>query len=143
MTKLHRVAGGLFALALVIALPGALAAQETPTSVATAEAQEFLGDWTVSLDSEMGPFSFTVHLTDAEGKVAGRIATEMMGAPESVNAERVVKQGNNLRIDYTAEFDGQPIPISVFIIPAEGGSYRASLDVAGGMFSASGTATRS
>ena len=143
MTTLHRVGGGLLALAMVIAVPAVLAAQQAPASVATADAQEFVGSWAVSLESDMGPFSFTVQLEDDEGTLAGRVISEMMGAPQTVNAHRVAKQGDNLRIEYTMDFDGQPIPISVLIIPADGGAYRASLDVADGMFMASGTASKS
>lgn len=138
-----RLARILFALAIRVGAPSALAAQEAPAFVATAEAREYLGTWVVDLDTEMGPFRFTIQVEDADGSLAGKVLAEVLGTKQELVARRISKRGNDLRVDFTGEYEGVSYPVTIYIIPTEDGAFRSSMNVADGVLYGSGTATKS
>jgi hypothetical protein len=107
------------------------------TPLPTSEAQAFLGNWNVALQTDMGPVDLGIHIRDLEGNVVAE-ASAPQGTETVSDISRVEE---SLVLRYSMNADGQVLPISITLVP-DGEQLRASLDVGGGMFSATGTGTR-
>lgn len=121
------------ALAVVAVQPVDSSAQST---IPTAEAQPFLGQWNLPMQGDQ-PVSFQLDIRDQEGQVAADVSVQ--GSSSKVS--RISKSGENLLLQYDLDIGGQQAPISIRLTPA-GSNLTAVLDVAGGMYTANGTATR-
>lgn len=123
--------------ALAFAAPGALSAQAT--SVPAAEAQEFLGQWSLGLTGAQGEeILLSIDIRDADGQVAAEVAAD--GLAQAVAVESISRSGSSLILSFTPMVQGQPIPVEITLTPA-GGNLDASVVAADGMFAAAGTAT--
>jgi hypothetical protein len=109
-----------------------------PAAISAADAAPFLGDWTLTLESPMGQMIMTASLKSDAGKVTGEVGSEQMG--KSPVAE-MSKQGANLLLHYSFDYQGQMIPAVVTLTPA-GEKVNVNLDIAGGAFVATGTAAK-
>jgi len=124
----------------VMALLGVLAAPSGVTAqsqLPVAEARQFLGTWNLALQTDMGPFEFGLALRDVEGRVAAQVRSEL----GNVEVDTVRRSGDNLVLEYALNAQGQSIPVSMTLRP-DGDAMRATMDFAGGMFTAIGNATR-
>jgi len=123
------------AAALALFAPAASSAQ---SSLDASEAQAFLGNWVVSMDTDFGPFAMDLAITDQSGKVAVQVAAAELGTQEVTN---VAKAGEMLVLAWDADAQGQIVDILLSLTPA-GENLTASFEAAGGQFFAEGTATR-
>ena len=123
-------------LASAVLLPSTASAQ---SQLDTAEAQAFVGSWDLAITSEMGPFNIDLEIADRGGKVAAVMGTPEMGSQEVTD---ITRQGENLLLRYEFNQQGQIIPISLTLTP-QGEALGAAVNVGDGMFTATGTATRS
>jgi len=103
-----------------------------------AQAQEFLGSWNVAIQSEMGAFEMQLAIADQGGKVAATVGMAQMG---NTSVTDITRAGEALVLTYSMDAQGQQIPVVVNLRP-ENQILRLNLNFAGGMFSATGTATR-
>lgn len=124
-------------LAMALLLAGAPTGASAQSALDTAQAESFLGNWTVDFQTDMGPFQFALALRDADGKVAGRMESEL----GSLDITDISRSGERLVMAYTMDAQGQSVPVSLSFQP-NGETMQATMDVAGGMFLATGTATR-
>jgi len=124
----------VMALLAVLAAPSGAAAQ---SQLPTAEAQQFLGSWNLALQTDMGPFEFGLTLRDAGGRVAAQVRSEL----GNVDVNTLRRSGDNLVLEYAMDAQGQSIPVSMTLRP-DGDAMRATMDFAGGLFTANGNATR-
>ncbi len=125
----------ILALLAAFSIPFAASAQ---SQLPTSEAQSFLGSWTLAMQSDMGPVEFGLNLRDADGRVAAQMQSPM----GNVDITNVRRSGDNLVLEYSMDMQGQSLPISLTLRP-DGDATRAAMDFAGGMFTLTGTATRS
>jgi hypothetical protein len=129
----------LYALcaAVLTVLLGPLSAS-AQSQLDTAEAQAFVGQWDLAIQSEMGPFSLDLEIADRGGKV-----TAVLGSPEvgSQEVTDITRAGEGLVLRHEFNQQGQIIPISLTLVP-EGEALDAAVNVGDGMFTATGTATR-
>jgi hypothetical protein len=126
----------LLALALAAGLPGTASAQ---SDLDASAAQAFLGTWSISLESPQGEFVMDLELTDASGKVAASIGSEMTGGMQDVTD--VSLAGADLVLRYEFDAQGQVVPVAMTLAP-NGEALDATMDFADGMFVMYGKATK-
>jgi hypothetical protein len=133
-----QVRGAVLTTALVATalVPFAASAQ---SQLDTAEAEAFVGQWDLAIQSEMGPFSLDLEIADRGGKVAAVLGSPEMGSQEVTD---ITRQGEGLLLRHEFNQQGQIFPLSLILTP-QGEALNAALNVADGMFTATGTATRS
>ena len=133
------IAPRVFAVAtaatLALFAPAASSAQST---LDASEAQAFLGNWVVSMDTDFGPLSLDLALSNQGGKVAAQVVAAELGTQEITN---IAKSGEMLVLSWDADAQGQIVDIVMSLTPA-GENLTASFEAAGGQFFAEGTATR-
>lgn len=105
----------------------------------TSEAQDFLGNWNLQVMSDAGGGAMTLSITDQGGKVAVEMGSPDLGGTQEVTD--VTKQGEALRLAVQLDMQGQTFPI-VMVLNTTDTGISADIDVADGMFVASGTGTR-
>ena len=113
------------------------ARQATPLT--PADAAPFLGEWTLALQGQNGPGTFTVNLKVENEKVAGEVSNEMVPAQAITS---ISKADKSLRLTYSFPWEGNPIEAVITLTPAEEGKTSAQIDFAGGAYTMTGTATK-
>ena len=135
-TNPHRILP-LAALAFValLALPAAAVAQ---SELDASEAQVFLGDWTVPLQTPQGNMEMSLVIEDQDGKVAAQVGVPQQGTQEITDIRRA---GESLVLSYDLDAQGMVMPISLTLRP-DGDNLSTRMDVGGGLFTMDGTAQR-
>ena len=127
-------------LAIVVALcalsGSALRAQTAP--LMTADAGKFMGAWQLTLDSPQGPFVLTMTLTDADGKVACELTSDVMPAQKVTD---ISKAGNDLVLKYQGDFQGQAFAAKITLTPVDD-KLGVMFDVMDGQFTMSGVGAK-
>ena len=114
------------------------AALRGQSTLATAEAEKFMGAWLLTLDSPQGPFAMTMTLTDVEGKVACELTSDIMPAQKVTD---ISKSGNDLVLKYQGDFQGQAFSAKITLTPVED-KLGINFDVMDGQFMMSGVGTK-
>lgn len=136
-TKIGRPGSALAAILLVAGslVPSGASAQASQLDVT--QAQQFLGNWTLTLESEMGPLPLTLNIQDAAGKVAVQFGSEQ----GTQNVENVARTGDALVLNFMADGQGQAIDVLINLV-REGENLRANVSAMAGAFVASGLGTK-
>jgi hypothetical protein len=135
MRALSRVG---FTLAAVTLTVGAFATSSAQAqTIPVAQAQGFMGAWTLAIDAQGQTFEMGLNITDEGGNVAAEVSSEM----GSQKVSKVAREAEKLVLSYSMDAQGQAIPVVITLIPADAG-LNASLDFAAGMFTASGKGTK-
>lgn len=141
-----------FCTALAIAAaPAALIAQQpapavaaaatgaaTPAAVTPADAAPFMGDWTLTLESPMGPSAMAMSVKTDAGKVVASLSSDMMPL---TNITDVTKTGPSLVLSYSFDYEGNAVPVVVTLTP-KADKLDAHLSFAAGAFEMSGTGAK-
>ena len=128
---------------LLIPLMAALAASTVggftvaAQTIPTAEARAFLGTWQMPVDVGQ-PLTLTIEIRDEGGELAASVIG-LAGTPTRVN--RISRSGEQLVLNYSVDVQGQTAPITIRLTP-NGENLSGVLDVAEGVLTADGTATR-
>jgi hypothetical protein len=117
-------------------LSGAALRAQAPLPIA--EAEKFMGAWLLTLDSPQGPFAMTMTLSDAEGKVACELTSDIMPAQKVTD---ISKSGNDLVLKYQGDFQGQAFSAKITLTPVED-KLGINFDVMDGQFMMSGVGTK-
>ncbi len=128
-------------LALVVALCalGGSALRAQPAApLMTADAAKFMGTWLLTLDSPQGPFALTMALTDADGKVACELTSDVMPAQKVTD---ISKAGNDLVLKYQGDFQGQAFAAKITLTPVED-KLGVLFDIMDGQFTMSGVGAK-
>jgi len=104
-----------------------------------AEAQAFLGNWNLSLQTDFGPFDLELKIEDQGGKVAAMVGSEEAGGLQNVT--NITRSGEKLVLTYEIDAQGQITDVVLTLEPDDD-ALSAEFDVAGGTFTASGRATK-
>ncbi len=124
-----------FALAIVaLAFAGVSRAE---AQVPVADAQAFLGAWTVSIDAQGQTLAMSVNITNEGGNVAAEVGSDLGNQKVS----QISKNADKLVLTYSLDAQGQVIPIIMTLAPTDAG-LDATLDIAGGMMTAAGKGTK-
>lgn len=124
-------------LALLV-LPAPLAA--FAQGLSPADAGDFMGVWSVMLDTPQGSFEQTVTIKDEAGKVVAEISNQIQ--PEVQKVTNVTKDAGNLVLKFSGNFQGNPYDAIVTVSPDGADKAKITFDVNGGQFSMAGTGTR-
>jgi len=117
---------------------GTLQAAAPPSGVTAAQAAPFLGEWTISASSQLGPATYHLTIANADNAVQGTIKTE--GQPD-VAITNVRYANKSLVLTYAQQFAGTPIP-TVLILTPNGSDLRADFSLLDGQFEMSGVGTK-
>ena len=122
-------------LLVTVLSPAAVSAQ---SDLDTSEAEAFIGDWNLPMDSEFGSFELLLEIHDQDGRVAANI-----GAPDfgMQSVSDITKSGETLILNYDTDAQGQLISVTV-TLERDGENILFQLDAAEGAFSVGGTGTR-
>jgi hypothetical protein len=132
----RNIAMGLAVMAALLS-PATASAQ---SDLDVAEAQAFIGDWVVSIDSDFGPFALDLEIADISGKVGASVGSPDMGGPMQ-DVTDIVRTGEGLTLTWEVDAQGQLMEVLMILAP-QGEGLSAMFTTAGGEFSASGVATR-
>jgi hypothetical protein len=134
---MHRTARIVVVAALCAVMGSALRAQ-APAPLMTADAGKFMGAWLLTLDSPQGPFAMTMTLTDADGKVACELTSDVMPAQKVTD---VSKAGNDLVLKYQGDFQGQAFAAKITLTPIEE-KLAVNFDIMDGQFMMTGVGVK-
>ena len=126
---------GMLAFAFLL-LPASARAQ----ALAPADAGDFMGVWTLSLESPQGPFEQSLTLKDEGGKVVAEISNQMQ--PEVQKVTDVSKEKGDLVLKFAGNFQGNPFDAVITITPDGADKAKVNFDINGGQFAMQGTGTR-
>ena len=127
-------------LALAAALLGVVFSPRVASAQSeldASEAEAFLGDWIVSVDSDFGAFDLNLKIEDQGGKVAASVALPEQGVVEVTD---ITRSGDDLVLSYEMDTQGQLISVSVTLEP-DGEDLIVEFDF-GGQFFMDGSAVR-
>ncbi len=125
----------VFALVALLLVPAASFAQ----TLSPADAGDYMGTWTMSLDSPQGPFEQELALKDKGGKVVGELTNAMMPMQEITD---ITKSGTDLVMKYEGNYQGQSYAATMTLSPDGANKAKVVFDVNGGTFTMSGTAAK-
>ena len=125
------------ALILLTAIAGAAA--QGATTVTPADAEPFIGDWTLDLQGPNGPGTFALSIKVEKDKVVGEIAG---GEQTAQPITSISKSDKSLVLEYSFNYEGNPVDAVVSLTPADEGKTNAQIDFAGGAYVMTGTATK-
>jgi hypothetical protein len=120
---------------LASALAPAKASAQTPLPVA--QAAEFLGRWTVAIETDMGPFDVVLNIQDSEGVTVANVGS----VQGEVAVTDISRTGDQLVLKYSFDSPDGAIPI-VVNLQRDGENLKTSMDVGGGLFTAAGVGRR-
>jgi len=121
--------------ALVAVIPATALAQLAP-----ANAAEFIGVWTVTLDSPQGSFEQEVTVKAAGDKVVATITNQMQPAAQEVTD--VSKDGKDLVLKFAGDYQGNAFDAKIVMSPTGDDKASVLFDINGGQFSMSGAGTK-
>ena len=130
-----RTVTALVAVALLALAPVGFAQEASELDVS--EAEGFMGMWSLSLESDQGPFDSSLDVKDMDGKVAATFSNDFMG--ETMVAD-ITKVGDVLNLKWEGDMQGMLMALTLTLTP-DGDGMKASLDIAG-FVQMDGTATR-
>lgn len=134
MLRRHFIA--LIGIAAIVGIfPVESAAQGKPSTLDTAQAKAFIGEWILTIDGRRGPQERPLSITDVGGKVAADLQGGR-GGPVSITD--ISMAGADLVLKWSQQSPQGDIPIVMTLTLKDGGLV-VKQDVAGGQFSQSGT----
>ncbi|MDP2055445.1 MAG: hypothetical protein Q8L75_17535, partial [Acidobacteriota bacterium] len=122
------------ALALVLS-PLVISAQ-----LASADAGNYMGSWTLTLDGPQGAFEQSMILKDEGGKAVAELSNEMQ--PEVQKVTDVTKAAEDLVLKFAGNFQGQPFDAVITLTPDGADKVKVVFDINAGQFSMSGTGVK-
>jgi hypothetical protein len=124
-----------FAVFLLLAATSTASAQ-----LKAADAGDFMGAWTLVLDSPQGPFEQDLTLKEEDGAVVAVMTSQLQ--PEGQRITDVAKVGADLVLKFAGNYQGNAFDAKVTVTPTEAGKATVSFDVNSGQFMMSGSGTK-
>ena len=103
-----RIVTTLVAVALLALAPIGFAQEASELDVS--EAEGFMGMWSLSFESDQGPFDYSLDLKDMGGKVAATLNNDFLG--ESMVTD-ITKVGDDLNLKWEGDMQGQLMKASL------------------------------
>lgn len=130
---------GFLALAAVLVVgllvPTASSAQGKASTLDTAKAKAFVGDWVLTIEGRRGPQERPLAITDVGGKVAAELGGGR-GAPVAITD--ISMTGADLTLKWSQQGPNGDVPV-VMTLTLKDGALAVKQDMAGGQFTSSGT----
>jgi hypothetical protein len=128
------------ALAVALLVAGSPIQARAQSALNAAEAQAFLGSWTLDMTSQMGNFSMGLDLTDMSGKVGAVLDFPDAGMNQAITD--ISKSGENLVLAFVGEAQGQSFDAVITLEPTGPDAVDVYFDIAAGAFAMTGTGTK-
>jgi hypothetical protein len=129
----------VLALAAVVAVswlvPSGAIAQGGASTLDTAKAKAFVGEWILTIEGRRGPQERPLTIKDAGGKVAAELGG---GRGGPVTITDITMPASDLVLKWTQQGPNGEIPV-VMTLTLKDGTLTVKQDMAGGQFSQSGT----
>ena len=109
-------------------------------ALAPADAGDFMGEWTLSIDTPQGTLEQSMTLKDESGKVIAEITSQMQPEVQKVADVTIVK--SELVLKYTGNYQGNPFDAVLTLTPDGADKAKVNFDINGGQFAMAGTGTR-
>ena len=122
------------ALAITWLLPASSAAEQAST-LDTAKAKAFVGEWILTIEGRRGPQERPLTIKDVGGKVAAELAGGR-GGPVAITD--ISMAGADLVLKWSQQGPQGEVPV-VMTLTLKDGALAVKQDIAGGQFSSSGT----
>jgi hypothetical protein len=119
----------------LLAMPSFSSAQGKPSTLDTAKAKGFIGEWVLTIEGRRGPQERPLSITDVGGKVAADLAGGR-GGPVSITD--ISMAGADLVLKWSQQSPQGEIPLVMTLTLKDGGLV-VKQDIAGGQFSTNGT----
>lgn len=116
-------------------MPAAAMAQGKASTLDTAKAKGFIGEWVLTIEGRRGPQERPLSITDVGGKVAAELAGGR-GGPVSITD--ISMAGSDLVLKWNQQGPNGEVPV-VMTLTLKDGALAVKQDVGNGQFSASGT----
>ena len=130
---------GFLALAAVLVVglmvPAASSAQGKASTLDTAKAKGFVGEWVLTVEGRRGPQDRPLSVTDVGGKVAAELGGGR-GGPVSITD--ISMPGADLVLKWNQTGPNGEVPV-VMTLTLKDGALTVKQDMAGGQFTSAGT----
>lgn len=125
------------AFACAIIVGGAWAEDPVPTALDTADAQPYIGAWTVTMDIGGRSIKMSLDIVDLDGKVGATLDSPQMPEPQALEDVSITEEG--LVLLYEANFGGNTLKMRI-TAHEEAEGLAGSIAEQSGLFSATFTA---
>lgn len=132
---MRKIIGTLVALVLGLGLSTAAYAQAKASTLDTAKAKAFVGEWVLTIEGRRGPQERPLSITDVGGKVAAELGGGR-GGPVAISD--ISMTGSDLVLKWNQTTQQGEVPVVMTLTLKDGGLV-VKQDMAGGQFSSSGT----
>ncbi|MEO8681566.1 MAG: hypothetical protein ABI665_21145 [Vicinamibacterales bacterium] len=130
---------GFLALAAVLVVglmvPAVSSAQGKASTLDTAKAKAFVGDWVLTIEGRRGPQERPLAITDVGGKVAAELGGGR-GGPVAITD--ISMAGADLVMKWSQTGPNGEVPV-VMTLTLKDGALTVKQDMAGGQFTSNGT----
>src|SRR6478736_6705849 len=123
------------ALLVALMVPAVSSAQGKASTLDTAKAKGFIGEWVLTIEGRRGPQERPLSITDVGGKVAAELAGGR-GGPVSITD--ISMAGSDLVLKWNQQGPNGEVPV-VMTLTLKDGALAVKQDMGNGQFSASGT----
>jgi hypothetical protein len=123
------------AVVLGLGLTTAVSAQGKASTLDTAKAKGFIGEWVLTLEGRRGPQERPLSITDVGGKVAAELGGGR-GGPVAISD--ISMAGSDLVLKWNQTTQQGDVPV-VMTLTLKDGALAVKQDMGGGQFSSSGT----
>lgn len=127
-------------LILALTLAAVPAAAHAQSSLAPADAAEFMGVWTITVEGPQGPIEQELTLKAEADKVVGDITSSFQPEPQRITD--ITKVGKDLVLNYSGNFEGNPFDARVVVTPTAADQATVAIDINGGQMAISGTGVK-
>jgi hypothetical protein len=135
-----QVSRALGAIALALLVAGAPAQVSGQSALNAADAQAFLGSWSLDMTSQMGNFTMGLDLTDMAGKVGAVLDFPDAGMNQEITD--ISKDAESLVLAFVGEAQGQTFDAVITLTPTSPDAVEVYFDIAAGAFAMTGTGTK-
>jgi hypothetical protein len=132
---MRRIMATLLAVALSAGMSAAVLAQGKASTLDTAKAKGFIGEWVLTIEGRRGPQERPLSITDVGGKVAAELGGGR-GGPVSITD--ISMTGSDLVMKWNQQGPQGDVPV-VMTLTLKDGALAVKQDMAGGQFSQTGT----
>ena len=103
-----------------------------------ADLKQFIGNWTLAMESPQGAMTLNLALKEENGKLQGAIHSDAVPEPQAITD--ITKADASLVLRYTRDLQGQKIPVKVTLTPV-GDKTTVAFEL-GDLIALAGTGTR-
>jgi len=135
-----QVSRALGAITIALLVAGSPVQATAQSALNAADAQAFLGSWSLDMTSQMGNFTMGLDLTDMAGKVGATLDFPDAGMNQAITD--VSKDAESLVLAFVGEAQGQTFDAVITLTPTGADAVDVYFDIAAGAFAMTGTGTK-